>query len=390
MERRAATTQQRDSRVLVLSQRNLHRPLFHALQYQFEDLLTSLDDVQLVAPLAHPHPDVSSLGRRVLNGTLRRARWPRHSPPGNRPSMQPMRVTTEHDLFFAVIHDAYQLSYLNRLDGWRERSRRAVCLLMEVWTPGVARDADYYAMLRQFDAVYAFTPAAAPRLVQLGAPPPQFLTAGIDALQSRPGPRAPKRVVDVYAYGRTSPVVHRQLLDLVDDVGLTYLYDTTADASVPDHAAHRALLANVMKRSRFLLAHRINDSPERRERTGGEESLSTRYFEASAGGAVILGSRPRTPAFDECFDWPDAVIDLPYDGTGVAEVLHELAAQPERLALARAAGVQAGLRRHDWAYQWERVLADSGLQPAPGLTRRYEQLAEAAEAEAAMTTARLP
>ena len=379
---RPGSPTQRDSRVLVLSQRNLHRPLFHALNYQFEDLLLSLDDVQVLAPLGHRHPDASSLGRRLLNGGLRRTGRPRHSPPGNRPSMQAMPVRSEHDLFFMFVNDAYQLSYLNRLDGWRDRCRRAVCLLMEVWTPGVARDADYYAMLRQFDAVYIFTPAASPALVSLGAPEPRFLPTGVDALQSRPGLRAPDRVVDVYTYGRTSPVVHDQLLRQVEDANLTYLYDTTVEAVVTDHVAHRALLTSIMKRSRYFLAHRINDSPERQERTGGEEALSTRYFEATAGGAVLLGSEPRTPDFAACFGWPDAVIPLPYDSQDVAEVLHDLDEQPERLARARAAGVRAALLRHDWAYRWETILRDNGLPPAAGLSQRKADLQEAAAQEA--------
>lgn len=369
---------QRDSRVLVLSQRNLHTPLFHALQYELEDLLVRIDDTVVLSPLPQGHVGVGELSRRTVNGVRRRTGLPRSSPPGNRPSMRPMQVTGEHDLFFAVFHDAYQLSYLHRLKGWRERSRRAVCLLMEVWTPGVAPDADYFALLRDFDAVYAFTPAAAPALARLGSPLPSFLPIGVDALRAQPGPRPPERSIDVYTYGRTSPVLHEQLVHQAASDGLTYLYDTMDGGNVLDHAEHRALLANLMKRSRFFLAHRINDSPGRQGRTGSEESLSTRYFEASAGGAVMLGSEPQTPHFRDCFDWTDAVIRLPYESRLVMELLRDLTAEPERLAAARQAGVRAGLTRHDWTYRWERILADAGLPPEPGLLRRRADLEQAA------------
>lgn len=379
-----APSEQRDSRVLLFSQRNLHAPLFQAMQYELEDLLVDMDDVDLLAPPLHDHAELSRATRRVLNGGLRRFGRPRHTPPGNRPSMRQMTVTAEHDLFFAVFHDGYQLSYLERLTGWRERSRRAVCLLMEVWTPAVARDRDYYTLLRDFDAVYAFTPEAGPALVAVGSPVPDFLPAGVDALQSRPGPHHPRRLIDVYSYGRTSATLHSQLLQQAQEEGLTYLYDTTSRGEVLNHREHRALLSNLMKRSTFFLGHRINDSPDRRERTGGEESLSTRYFEATAGGAVVLGSEPQTPSFRQCFDWPDAVIPLPYDSHDVAGVLRDLADQPDRLEAARAAGVAAGLLRHDWAYRWGRILSDSGLSPAPGLVRRQEQLAQAA-AESVLT-----
>ncbi len=365
----------RDSRVLVLSQRSLHRPLFHALHYEFEDLLIEWDDTSLVAPLPDARPP---LARHVGNGVRRRAGLARNSPPGNRPAARPTTVDTRHDLFFAVFHDAYQLSYLNRLKGWRESSRRAVCLLMEVWTPGLAQDADYWGLLKQFDAVYCFTPQAGPGLESLGAPRTQFLPAGVDALRMWPGVPPPTRLIDVYTYGRTSPDVHQQLLRLAETRDLTYAYDTTTHGQVTTHREHRRLLGHLMRRSRFFLAHRINDSPERLARTGGEESLSTRYFEASAAGAVLLGSEPRTPAFRECFPWPDAVIPLPYDGGDVQALLDELAEQPERLALARAAGVRAGLAQHDWSHRWARVLQDAGLTATDALVTRQEQVRSAA------------
>lgn len=66
-----------------------------------------------------------------------RAGGARRSPPGNMPSMRPTSVVGEHDLFLAISSDAFELSYLQRLKGWREHCRRAVCFLTEVWSPGV-------------------------------------------------------------------------------------------------------------------------------------------------------------------------------------------------------------------------------------------------------------
>ena len=373
----------RDSRVLVLSQRNLHTSKSLTTQFEFEDMLLDLDDVQLLAPGPAPHADTGMMARRIVNGGLQRAGLPRRSPPWTKPSMRPTPVEGEHDLFFMVVSDSNQLSFLERLKGWRERSRTAVCLLLEVWSRQVPDNADYYRILREFDAVYMLTPQSAPALQALGAPPPVFLPVGVDAervspLYRRPVPAA--RAIDVYAYGRTAPTLHQQLLDLVDTEGLSYQYDTTFQAKVPNHVEHRALLANSLKRAKYHLAHRINDDPQRLHRTGGEESLSTRYFEASASGAVMLGSRPRTPDFDACFDWPDAVIEVPWDCDDVAGVLHDLGGQPDRLAAARSAGVRAALLRHDWAYRWERVLDDAGLSVPEQLHARRARLQEQAAA----------
>ena len=359
--------------MLLLSQRRLQTAKHLTMVYEFEDAVRALDDVQLVAPGPAPHADTGVVARRLMNGGLSRAGLPRRSPPWTQPSMRPTTVAGHHDLFFAVFTDAHQLAHLHRLKGWRERSTRAVCFLTEVWSSAVEADADYYSLLSQFDAVYLFTPQAGPALRALGAPDPVFLPVGVDAALFAPVPRAPQRVVDLYTYGRTSPVVHRQLLDLVDSRGLSYVYDTTFQAKVPDHVEHRALMANLLQRSGASLAHRINDSGHRLIRTGGEESLSSRYFEISAAGAVVLGSRPRTPDFGACFDWPDAVVELPYDCQDVEAVLEELEGQRDRLERARRHGVRAGLLRHDWVHRWRRILEDAGMS-VPDRVREREAL----------------
>ena len=366
-------SEQRDSRVLVFSQRALHTPTWHAPQYEFEDLLVGLDDVDLLAPTGQRRGETSRISRRVVNGTLRRARLPRRTPGWRWPSVRHTRVVADHDLFFAVFHHPYQVSYLHRLHGWRDRCRAAVALLVEVWSPDLEANADHLKVLRRFDVVYVANPAVIPGLVALGVPA-RLMPMAVDALAFCPLPHRPARVIDCYSYGRSSQETHRALLRLVEEEGLTYLYDNAGGDTLANRLEHRSLLANMMKRSEFFLAYRINDTPGRLARTGGDECLSTRYFEGAGGGAVLLGSRPRSEDFDLCFGWEDAVIDIPYDCLDIGDVLADLRSRPERLAAARANNVRHSMTEHDWVYRWQRVLVESGLSPSEAMVERQHRL----------------
>lgn len=364
----------------MFSQRNIHQPAWHAAQYELEDLLPSLDDVDVIAPAAHRHEALSRTSRHIVNGAARRLGQPRRTPPWTAPSMQPTRVTADHDLFFTVVQTPYQLSYLRRLRGWRERCRQAVCLIGELWAAEVEEQADYLDVLAEFDQVFLFSRDALPALARHTRARLSFLPMGIDSKAFCPLPLLPERLIDCYSLGRTSPFVHSALTRLVEERGLTYLYDSLAGTTCKDYADHRALVANMMKRTKFFFSFTTNDFPDRRAMTGGEEALSTRYFEGVAGGAVLLGSSPATPDFEHWFGWPDAVVPVPFDSTDVAGVLDDLLAQPDRVATVRATNVSNSLLRHDWVHRWSDVLEGSHLAPTEGVVARRADLEELAAA----------
>lgn len=373
-------TAQRDSRVLVLSQRAVSGSVCHTTQYELEDLLLAIDDTVLLAPGQVARPLVQQSAARVANAVRVRAGRPRRAPLHPAPLMRRTPLRTSHDLLLVVVHHPFQLAYLDAVPGWRERCRRAVCLVVEMWGSTLEEERDYVDRLRQFDAVHLFNPGPAAELAARGVPSPTFMPLGIDALRWAPPPAPHRRSVDVLSYGRRSPDVHAQLLALAERDGLTYLYDTVVDGVVRDHAEHRAALSGTLQRTRYTLAHTINDAPDRRRRSGGQEALSSRYLEGAVGGAVLLGSRPRTPDFDACFPWTDAVIDLPWDGGDVSALVAHLDEDPERLATARAAGLRGALARHDWAHRWAEVLQAAGLSPRASHEERLQRLAERAEA----------
>lgn len=365
-------------RVLLYSARRIEIPVWHAAQHEFEDVIAEVDDATVVAPKAHWRSLAELVRFRLANRARRRLGRPVQELPI---PVEPVRG--EYDVFFGVFHNVDDAAYLRRLPGWRERSRWAACFVVELWSREVPGMRPYLELLREFDHIFTFNAGNAALLAQETGRPVTFLPMAVDMRRFSPYPAPPRRAVDVYALGRRSPVLHAGLLALAERDRLFYLYDTSRSGLIGDHRDHRRLFASYVQRARYFFAHSINTDPARRERTGGEEGLSTRYFEGAAGGAVLLGSRPGCAEWDQCFGWEDALVDFPFAADDVGARLARLDAEPERLALIGRRNAVESLRRHDWGARWTAVLAEAGLpETERGGARRLalEAVADAAEA----------
>jgi hypothetical protein len=203
-----------------------------------------------------------------------------------------------------------------------------------------------------------------------------FIPPGVDAIRFCPYPNPPRRAVDVYSIGRRSQATHEKLLRMAAEEDLFYLHDSIAGGQAIHSAQHRALFANVAKRSRYFLVNPgYIDRPDIR---GDQIEIGNRYFEGAASGTIMLGERPKTETFKQLFDWPDAVVDLPYNSTQIDEVISDMDRQPERMDSIRRTNVTQALLRHDWAYRWEAILQAIGVAPMPGLSLRKERLQQLA------------
>lgn len=348
-------------RVLLFSQRNVEVHMWEAPQLEFEDIILEVESARLLAP---PNTWTSSrsmwmqrAGNVARRLTGRAKAWP----------IAPQRVEGEYDLFFATFHFLRNVAMVNQLRELRARCKLMACFLIEVWSPELRKGDPYIELLAQFDHIFVFNGAIADRLQALTGRPCTFLPTAVDAFRFSPYPVRPERTVDVYNFGRGSDVIHRQLQAMAERDELFYVH-ARVNHAVPDYRAHRVLVANLMRRSRFFLAHKINE--DRRPLTGGDEALATRFFEGVAGGAVLLGSRPACPEFDACFPWDDVVLPVPWKPADLGAVLREIDAQPERLAHLRRENATQALRRHDWAHRWAHVLETVGLAPLPALRAR--------------------
>lgn len=346
--------------------------VYQCWKYEFEDVIAEVDAVDMMLPVAIPDGRVTTrIGRRVIDGARRRM--------GLLPAaaIEEVRVSRAYDLFFAAFLFPAELRFLDKLKGWRDRSKKAVCFLGEVWNKNTELLRACAPILRQFDQIFLHIGASLPMVESVLGRSCRLMHAGIDAIRFCPFPDPPARVVDCYSFGRRSPATHQALLRLAQGRRFFYVYDTVSQFAIIDHVEHRRLTAETIKRSRFFIAYKHNMNLTRT--TGGDEALGSRLFEGMAGGSIILGVAPDCPEFTAMFDWPDAVIPIPFDVHDMAPILADLDAQGARLDRARRNNLLGALRRHDWGHRWATILETVGLDPLPALGARRARLAALAD-----------
>jgi hypothetical protein len=135
---------------------------------------------------------------------------------------------------------------------------------------------------------------------------------------------------------------------------------------------HRRMLATILKHSRYYIANRSYANEP--EFGAGREETSARFYEGAAAGTVMIGEAPRTDEFKRQFDWPDAVIHLPFDSPNIGGILEDLDTDPERLRAVRRNNVREAALRHDWLQRIQVVFDVLGLTPTDGMRDRAQRL----------------
>lgn len=355
----------------MLTRRDVERKVWQASQYEFEDVIDDVDDVALIRPRALRRGAFSDLAHRALNRAGREVGRDRRS------SMLPPETTADSELLFAVFAAPHEIGALPHVREQLTRSRRRVAFIVEMYTSDLPQSADYIRQLRGFDHVFVFTRDVLPAVRELSGAPASFLSTGVDALRFAPPTPQLARPFDIVSYGRRLETSHRALRRAQDAHALAYEFDTVRGVfEVTDHRDHRVALATRLQRAELAVVYKNNDDPGRIARTEGEETLTNRYFEATAAGAVVIGSRPHIPDFEDSFPWPDAVVPVAAPDERLADTVQRLLADRPRLEAARTAGIEAGLRRHDWSHRWSVILDSVGMTPHERHTARQEELAD--------------
>jgi hypothetical protein len=372
-----------ERRVLIWSQRELSTAPARCVGYEFEDVVATLEHgADVVAP-AHSvvhslwSPLASRLAARFSRDTgLCLPMWP---------GLRKASVEGDYDLFFAVFQFVSDVSSLRAIPNWRTRARRSVCVIEEIWAHDIKKWRALSHLLQGFDHVFLECSGSVDLFEEISGIPCSFLPPGVDALRFCPAPASARRVIDVCHVGRRVAATHVPLLEACKRGELYYEFDSIRPEHVWDTVEHREHLANMLKRSRYVLVNpgKFNQRNETRK----QQELGFRFFEGAAAGAVMLGSSPKIAAFEKNFDWKDAVIEV--DAESLLDAIERLDSDPDRLEGIRRDNVANSLLRHDWVYRWERVLEAAGLPSPDTVATRKRELANLASTVTARASAGL-
>ena len=362
--------------VLLLSLRKVEDVVAYCAQYEFEDVISSVMDAEMAAPEKLDGVELSRKayklvrylsGSRDLAGAVVRP-------------LAPRRGDEEYDLFLPVFSHPHQLFALSCVPDWRKRCRKAVCFVVEAWAellPGYLLE-----LLSEFDHVFIAAQHVVGTVSRLIGRPCTYMPQGVDALRFCPWPDSPVRSIDVCNIGRRSPVTHGKLLERARQGRFFYYYDTIKPAAkevtfhVNSGSEHRLLLANLLKRSRYFIANRARANQP--ELTRGRDEIAGRFFEGAAAGTILLGDPPEIEEFRSRFDWPDAVIPMPFDAPGVLDRVAELDSDPRRQERIRKENVANALLRHDWVHRLRTMLEAVGVAAPARMLAREARLASLA------------
>lgn len=367
-----------DRKVLLISNHNAVTRPWNGVPYEFLSVIAGIEDATVVAPpairrdlglnysvmdfLRDTGGELADQARRAVSGRF----------PG---VMQPVALDQDYDICFFMCQFSKNLGDLEQVKNWRARSKRAVAFVLETWSSQFARRRADLAILNQFDHVFVLNASSIPELKKYVTVPVSFLATAADAPASCPYPANAPRVVDILSMGRRRPEVHEAALKLAAERDLFYIHDIWGNIMARDWAAIRAANADMTRRCKYYVAwDPVTVSPIKNDVIGEERAISTRYFEGAAGGAIMIGSRAGCAEFDALFDWPDAVVEVDPEGRDLGAVLDALSADPERAEAARRNNVLNSLRRHDWAFRWERILETIDLGTTPAHQARVAEM----------------
>src|SRR5215469_11755704 len=104
-------------RILLFSQRHIHPALFRCPMYEFEDIVSEIDSVEVLAPRTDKR---FSLKYKIA----KRVAW--HSPIILNPGIKEIEIKGKYELFLAICGSAVDLLTVDTVKDWPKLSRTSV------------------------------------------------------------------------------------------------------------------------------------------------------------------------------------------------------------------------------------------------------------------------
>jgi Glycosyl transferases group 1 len=365
-----------EGKVLLFSQRRIADLVAYCLAYEFEDIFAAVTGAKRIDATGEPALEFSrrayKLARLALGSPWLARRLAPY--PANK-----VFLDRDFELFFPIFSHAYELYALAMIPNWRQRCRKAACFITEIRSD---RLPEYLLeLLSAFDHIFLGYSHSVQDVARITGRPCTYLPLAVDVPRFAPTPADRPRPIYVCNIGRRSQITHRALLEEAERSGKFYYYDTVA-ASGPDlkqrtfrvdtPREHRGMLATILKNSCYYIANRSHINQP--QLTSGRDEISARFYEGAAAGTVMIGEAPRSEEFSSQFDWPDAVVPLPFDSPNIARILADLNCDFERLRVMRRNNVREAALRHDWLHRIGSVFDTFGLPPTEGMAARAQRL----------------
>jgi hypothetical protein len=362
--------------VLLLSQRRISDLVAYCLAYEFEDICAAVMDTRRIDAIDRAALEFSRRAYKLLRLTSGSRRLAQQLAPHPRSKAV---LDRDFELFLPMFSHAFELYSLAMIPNWRLRCRKAACFITEVWEDLLP---EYLLeLLSAFDHVFLGCPHSVEAVARITGRPCTYLPLAVDVLRFAPASLDQPRPIQVCNIGRRSPITHEALLAEADRQQSFYYYDTVAASGfdlkhrtfrVDNPDEHRRMLATILKHSCYFIANRgfVNQP----EFAAGRDVISARFYEGAAAGTVMIGEAPRIEEFKRQFDWPDAVIHVPFDSPDISRILADLGADPERLREVRRNNIREAARRHDWIHRIQVIFDALGLSHTPKMQARALRL----------------
>jgi hypothetical protein len=259
---------------------------------------------------------------------------------------------------------------LRAIPNWRKRYGTVAAYIVDIYPP--SEDGIDRRLAAGLDALFVSYGQVQARIQEALNVPTYFVPQAADVLGTG-GFQADKRI-DVAAFGRQPPGVLESVITAFSSPESRevawWSQKTTpyTTAMRQDRAGFLALL----RRSRISLCYRYEDSNAHAFR--GVSPITARWFEASAAGCVVAGSRPSSPEGTGTLDWPDAVLPLPTDGDACVDQLREMLRDPENLLEIGRRNFSAAARAHDWRHRVASIFSALSIEQTPRLSEELCRL----------------